>query len=420
MPAITPETKVTLRPLSQQIENGVVVLGYANEFLELPAEGVTFLAWLNEGLTLNAARKRFEQQVGPFSEADLLEMMDAFLESDFIAVIDGQSIPARNVPTLSSPNPFPKKWAAALFSTPMLIAWLLFVIPAVTIWVATPAFWPRYTDFFWHEYLFVVVAVGLLVWLSNMALHELSHWVACQAKGIEATITWTQRLGYIPMSQTIMHNVWAVPRTSRFIPLAAGMMFDFVRISVVLYLLFFEKMGYVALPLLFIQFLKFNLLSATIGVTTQFWLFSRMDGYFLLSALLGQRNLQADTYSWLRSKVSKVKEFTPPAAGMKYIYIYLVITLIGGGFIVGSFLLVTLPIQLQLLWQSFLKIGDPSVGPVAYADGVAVVASQLINYSLLLYAYWREALPEWGRNWGMPGRLLQWINIRDQKLGEAQ
>ncbi|MCB0154229.1 MAG: hypothetical protein KDF65_05480 [Anaerolineae bacterium] len=293
-------------------------------------------------------------------------------------------------------------------------------MPAIAIWVTTPDLWPRQSDFFWHDYYFVVVSVGLLVWLVNMALHELSHWVACRAKGIEATITWTQRLGYIPMSQTIMHNVWAVPRAARLIPLAAGLLFDFVRISATLYLLFFDKMGYVALPVLLIKFLKFNLLSATIGVTTQFWLFSKMDGYFLLSALLGQRNLQADTYAWLKSRVSRVNQFVPPAAGMKFIYIYLGITLLGGGFIVGSFLLVTLPVKLQLLTDSFFKIGDSAVGPLAYADGVAVILSQLINYSLLFYAYGRDTWPNWRPNWRLTGRLSDWLEIiKLQRKGQT-
>lgn len=418
---ITLNSKINLRPLSQQIENGVVVLGYANQFLELPAEGVQFLTWLNEGMSLNAARQRFETEIGPFPEDDLLEIVDAFLESDFIAAIDGTTIPVYHRP---APQPsslrFSQKWAAVLFSTPMLIVWLVIVIPSVAIWVINPDLWPRHTDFFWSEYYFVVISVGLLVWLVNMVLHELSHWVACRAKGIDATITWTQRLGYIPMSQTVMHNVWAVPRNARYIPLAAGMMFDFLRISATLYLLFAGKVGYVVLPLIFIKFLKFNLLSATIGVTTQFWLFSKMDGYFLLSALFGQRNLQADTYNWVKSRLSGVKKFTPPAVGMKFIYTYFFITLLGGGFIVGSFLLVTLPIKLHLLWDSFLKIGDASVGPLGQADGVAVVTSQLLNYSLLLYVYWRDTWPDWQQNWLLSGRLPQWIAIKGHRIGETQ
>lgn len=418
MPPISLDSKVNLRPLSQQIENGVVVLGYASQFLELPEEGVRFLNWLNAGLSLSQARQRFEAEIGPFPEADLLEIVDAFIENDFFASIDTTVIPARAEPARTTGRWLPQKWAAALFSTPMLIAWLAFVVPAVAIWVANPDFWPRHTDFFWYDYYFVVVSVGLLLWLVNMALHESFHWVACQAKGIEATITWTQRLGYIPMSQTVMHNIWAVPRAARFIPLAAGMIFDLLRISSILYLLFFEKMGFVALPLLLIKFLKFNLLSATIGLTTQFWLFSKMDGYFLLSALVGQRNLQADTYTWFLSRLNKAKQFTPPAVGMKFVYMYLAITLLGGGFIVGSFLFVTLPVNLQLLWTSFLRIGNPSAGPLVYADGVAVIVSQFITYSLLLYAYWRDTWPNWRDEWRFTGRLNQWLAVKSQRTGQ--
>jgi hypothetical protein len=229
-----------------------------------------------------------------------------------------------------------------------------------------------------------------------MALHEFAHLVACRAKGIEASVTWTQRLGFIPMSQTIMHNIWAVPRASRFVPIAAGMMVDVLRISILVYLLFFHHIGLLQWPTLVIKFLKFYLLLSTISLAAQFWLFSKMDGYFLISALLGQRNLQADTYQWLKSKIRKINQFDPPASGMKFVYLYALITIIGGGLFMGQFLAVQLPIKLRLLWESFLKMSQGvTLAPLDFGDGLAVVTSQAIDLGLLLYAYWRDTLPSW-------------------------
>jgi hypothetical protein len=55
-----------------------------------------------------------------------------------------------------------------------------------------------------------------------------------------------------------------------------------------------------------------------------------------------------------------------------------------------------LPIKLQLLWESWLKIlAGPEVSAFDYADGVAVFVSQLIFWGLLLYAYWRDTIPNW-------------------------
>ncbi|MBI1879442.1 MAG: hypothetical protein HYR94_14695, partial [Chloroflexi bacterium] len=207
-----------------------------------------------------------------------------------------------------------------MFSKPALVAWMGVVIPATLLWANTPALWPRMADYFWLEYNFIIILVGLLLWLVDMPLHELAHLLACRAKGIDASITWTQRLGFIPMSQAVMHNIWAVPRSARLLPIAAGMVFDILRISLLVYLLFFQHIGWLLWPDLAIKFLKFYLLTSTLSLLTQFWLFSKMDGYFLLSALLGQRNLQADTYQWLKSKLRQTSRFDPPAGGMKFIY----------------------------------------------------------------------------------------------------
>jgi hypothetical protein len=193
-----------------------------------------------------------------------------------------------------------------------------------------------------------------------------------------------------------MHNIWAIPRTARFIPLAAGMMWDILCISVDIYLLYLAQNGVLALAPALIKFLKFHLLFICMAVVSQFWLFSRMDGYFLLSSLLGQRNLQADTYNWLRSRFSKTQIFDPPASGMKFIYIYSLITIIWGGLFLGQYVGISLMIKFRLIWESLLAIVNrATVTPLEFADGIGVFASQMIYWGLLIYVYIRETIPEW-------------------------
>lgn len=388
--AISLDSRIRLRPLSKQVENGVVVVGWGDRFLELPLEGLQFIAWLDEGLSLTEARQRFEARYNPFPEPELVEVVKAFWESGFIAAVDGQAIASSQPPLAAQASWLSQVWARRIFSTPVLIAWMVVVIPAVVLWLSTPELWPLRNDYFWLEYNFLIVLGGLLLWLVDMPLHELAHLVACRAKGIEASITWTQRLGFIPMSQTIMHNIWAVPRSTRLLPIAAGMVLDILRLSVLVYLLFFQHIGLLLWPVLAVKFLKFYLLTSTLSLVAQFWLFSKMDGYFLISALLGQRNLQADTYQWFKSLARRAGRFDPPAAGMKFIYLYALITIIGGGLFMGQFLAVQLPIKLRLLWESLLKIGGGVViAPLEFGDGVAVLTSQAIDLGLLFYAYWR-------------------------------
>ncbi len=396
--SISLNSRISLHPLSEQVENDVVIVGRGDQFLELPLAGLEFIAWLKEGLSLAQARDRFEARYNPFPDEELLEVINSFYESDFVAAVDDHPVVSCRPPHKASTAWIPQKWAQALFSKPVLVVWITIAAPAALIWIVTPQLWPVRSDFFWSDHYFLVVLAGLLLWLLNMSLHEGAHWLACRAKGIRATITWTQRLGFLPMSQTIMHDIWAVPRPARFLPISAGMVWDIFGISLVLYLLFFEVTGFLTLPDLVTKLLRFYVLTSALAITAQFWLFSKMDGYFLLSALLGQRNLQGDTYGWLKSKVARRRTFHPPVSGMKFIYIYALIMLLWGGLFVGQFLLVNLPIKLQLLWESWLKVlTGPEASALDFADGVAVFVSQMIFWGLLLYAYWRDTIPNWRR-----------------------
>ncbi len=319
--------------------------------------------------------------------------MDAFLDCDFIATVDGRAIAPRRPALRSQAAWIPRKWVRALFSSPVLIAWIIFVIPAFAFLLITPMLWPRRADFFWSEYNFVVVISNLLLWIGGMLPHELAHFLACRAKGIKASITWTRRMAFFPMSQTIMHDIWAVSRPARLFPIAVGMAVDVFLMSMVLYLCLFHQLGWLVLPVLIFKFLKFYLFTSAMALVAQFWLFSRMDGYFLLSALLGQRNLQADTYDWLRSKLSKARSFDPPSGGMRFIHVYALLSLAWGGLFMGQFLSIILPNKIQLIWESFLKISSGlNRTSIGFADGVAVLASEVIYWSLLGYAYWREWL----------------------------
>ena len=92
---ISPDSQIRLRPLSKQLENGVAIIGWGGQFLELPAEGLHFLTWLDEGLSLAAARQQFETFYAPFSEMELAEVIAALVACDFVAAVDGQVIPPR-------------------------------------------------------------------------------------------------------------------------------------------------------------------------------------------------------------------------------------------------------------------------------------------------------------------------------------
>ena len=80
-PAISLDSRVRLRPLTKQLENGVVIIGHGDQFLELPTEGLDFLAWLDQGLTL--AELAIHAQVAPLAERDMAQYRSAFGREKF-------------------------------------------------------------------------------------------------------------------------------------------------------------------------------------------------------------------------------------------------------------------------------------------------------------------------------------------------
>ena len=115
------DCRLGLYPLTRQRENGVVIIGRGDQFLELPTEGLDFLSWLDEGLTLAQARDRFEALHNPFPDNEVFEVVNAFLECDFVATLDCQPLAPRRAPLKSNAAWFPQSWARALISKPVLI-----------------------------------------------------------------------------------------------------------------------------------------------------------------------------------------------------------------------------------------------------------------------------------------------------------
>src|SRR5262245_12586711 len=109
--SISLDSQICLRPVSKQLENGVAIVGWGDQCLELPPEGLQFIAWLNEGLSLTEARQRFEVEFNAFSEAEVLEVIEAFLEHDFIASVDGEAIAWRHTPAKPQAVWISQTWA---------------------------------------------------------------------------------------------------------------------------------------------------------------------------------------------------------------------------------------------------------------------------------------------------------------------
>jgi putative peptide zinc metalloprotease protein len=88
-----------------------------------------------------------------------------------------------------------------------------------------PSLFPTYREiFFLPSPVFSVACVTLMMYLFA-ALHEVCHWAAARAAGLQASITVSRRLYFLAF-ETDLTRLWALPRRQRYGPLLAGMAFD--------------------------------------------------------------------------------------------------------------------------------------------------------------------------------------------------
>lgn len=178
---------------------------------------------------------------------------------------------------------------AWLFSTPLLMLYVAIIAVATVVFVTSPELLPVPGDFFFTDYLMLLLPVSFVTGIVFVMLHEGGHYLAAKSHGLLTRFGITNRYYYI-VCITDVTNVYSLPREKRFRILYGGMVVDALVMSLcALALQFLSMPGWLASYLAFVILIEF------LGLWWQLYFFLRTDLYYVLENILGVHNLNVKT-----------------------------------------------------------------------------------------------------------------------------
>lgn len=324
----------------------------SSNFIELSEDSYTALKLLQQGKALREVSSSLKEK---YAESyDIKEFVSELMRLGFVSSIDG--IPVPLAPPKGKTFPFIKtRHVSWIYSKPLLFFYIALIIFAVTILFSNRTYIPKYSDYFFHDSYLVVLVVSILTGLVLVFTHEFAHLIAGKAVGVQGYFSLGMRL-YFPVAETNLTQLWSVPRRKRYIPFLAGMLNDGLIIVVVIILLWLSDLGLIFRAESMYAFAKFLIFILSYRILWQFLFFIRTDVYYVISTLLGCRNLSGDSWSLilntLLSPFGRVRTLEIPPKELRIVKLYAPFMLVGTVLSTSFFVLFGLPILIQILLKS--------------------------------------------------------------------
>jgi hypothetical protein len=220
---VPPEAVLALRPLTIVGDGEEFLVGdpARSHYVLLPEVAVTIIRLLQVGNSVAAAAAA----IGP--EVDVADFAATLIALGFAAQQAGD---ASVEPAPAAGRRVPPWIVRPLFSR---AAWTVYAGCAAlvaAIFAVRPALLPRPEDpYFLSSPLVSIACVVLLTYVLS-GVHELWHWAAARAEGLDAGITISRRLYFLAF-ETDLTQLWSLPRRRRYGALLAGMAFDSMVLS---------------------------------------------------------------------------------------------------------------------------------------------------------------------------------------------
>ncbi|RZU49459.1 hypothetical protein EV385_1209 [Krasilnikovia cinnamomea] len=263
----------------------VVGSPHTAEYVEVPELGAEIIRWLQQGVDMAECERRAADLAG--------EPVDV---ADFLSVLADEGLFAREQDQNRLAGPVARRVGRLLFGR---AAWILYAVLALAgpvLLISVPELRPSYRDGFpFHTQLLNILAVSLLG-MAAVAAHEGAHVLAAAAYGMRSKLSVSRRLYFLTF-QADLTRLWSLPRRARYGPLAAGMVWDAVIMTIALLLqaTLADQLGPVTVRLLrALVLLQFTALIAQIMV------FMRTDVYALSVNATGAKTLWATKGALLR------------------------------------------------------------------------------------------------------------------------
>ncbi len=276
-------------------------------FAIFPADGAELLRRLMEGSTPASAATWYQ---GTYGEA---VDMDQFLASlhELGLVRTSAGAPSPSPPLAEDPVRW-QRLGRAVFSVPARLVWLGVLVTAVLGCVRNPQLVPARHDVFFVRSLLVIELTIVVAQIPLTLVHELAHVLAGRRVGVWSRLRVGHRFTVV-VFETVLDGLVVVPRSKRYLPLAAGMLADLAVMAGLVdaaWLLrtWQHRVSVAALICLALAYTTIP------RIAWQFFVFLRTDGYFLLQTALGGDDIDAAARDQLRAWWSRRLRRPAPAA----------------------------------------------------------------------------------------------------------
>lgn len=313
--------QVTVLPFTRLREDGQVIVGRPERgtFLVLDEEAVEVLDWIADGLSVPEARNRYRVRHG--EDLDLQDFLEQLAAKGFVRIGEDRDVPsAREGASADSDSDgarrFHLEWippaaARRVVSAPVLAGVGVLVASSAAILAARPHLIPSWEALYFPEGLGLFGSLLAAASLLLVAVHELAHLTAARALGVSCRFGFGTRL-WIPVAQTDMTGVWAVPRRKRYLPFLAGPIADATGAACCVLLLFAVDSGLLTAPPPLVRFARGLFLVYIMAILWQGYVFLRTDLYYVLANLLRCKNLMEDTRRFVMNVGARVLPWLEP------------------------------------------------------------------------------------------------------------
>jgi hypothetical protein len=287
-------------------------------FAIFPADGAELLRRLIEGNSPATAAIWYQSTYG--EAVNMGQFLATLHELGLLrtpASLTRTPSPARPGPSPAGPQPAVRwqRLGRAVFSVPAQLVWLGVVVTAVVTCVRNPQLVPARHDVFFVPSLLAIELTILVAQVPLTLAHELAHVLAGRRIGVWSRLRIAHRFTVV-VFETVLDGLVVVPRSKRYLPLAAGMLTDLVVIAGLVDAAWLLRSWQhrVSLAALICLALAYTTIPR---IAWQFFVFLRTDVYFLLQTALRGDDIDAAARDQLRAWWSRRLRRPAPAAPLR-------------------------------------------------------------------------------------------------------
>lgn len=367
-------------------EGYIVGSPHTRDYVAIPALGGQIIESLQAGRSIEDCAAATAEAAGEPVD------VSAFLtELESAGLLGPAASAPRPAPAAASPAVAPlHRLGRLLFTGPGLLAQTLLGLIGIALLLLDAGARPVYSDAIVTDAplvsLLLVAAISTALGLG----HELAHVLAAAARGVRSSMSISRR-GYFVVLQTDLTDLWSLPRRSRAIPLAAGMLSDAAILGTVLITLHWSLLG--DSPLILdiaraIVFIKFS------GILFQFEFFMRTDVYALFGVATGCRNLWATKGAVARQLIRRPtrEDLAVLAAAsrreIRWARVYLVLYFPGIAWMIWYFGAFAVPALLAVVELALDAIKS---GGLLSLEGAGGALALILSIGPMLYGLWGVA-----------------------------